>query len=82
MFFPHVAQGSGGIVSAQVNVANVNVPLQLNVDESYTLSVPTSGGITITANTVYGAYHAMQTLSQLITFDFDTKVSGPGSNAV
>jgi hexosaminidase len=27
----------------------------------------------VNASTVYGAYHALQTLSQLITFDFDTK---------
>jgi hexosaminidase len=28
----------------------------------------------VQASTVYGAYHALQTLSQLITFDFDTKL--------
>ena len=27
----------------------------------------------VNASTVYGAYHALQTLSQLISFDFDTK---------
>ena len=54
---------------------NTDVPLQLDMDESYTLAVPADGSnITITAATVYGAYHALQTLSQLISFKFDTGV--------
>ena len=42
----------------------------------YTLSVPTTGPITIVAETNFGAYHGLETLSQLITFDFDTKQYG------
>jgi len=57
-----------------VTVADVNVPLQLESDESYVLDIPSDGStITITAPTVYGAYHGLQTLSQLIVFDFDSR---------
>jgi hexosaminidase len=37
------------------------------------LSSLTCSDAKVNASTVYGAYHALQTLSQLITFDFDTK---------
>jgi hypothetical protein len=37
------------------------------------LSCSTRRDAKVVAPTVYGAYHALQTLSQLITFDFDTK---------
>jgi N-acetyl-beta-hexosaminidase len=48
---------------------------QLETDESYTLDIPASanGQISITAPTVYGAMHALETLSQLVTYDFDTE---------
>lgn len=75
LFFPHPVSApvAGGLVGVVVVVTDVTVDLQLGVDESYTLSVPVSGTITLHANTVYGAYHGLQTLSQLITFDFDAK---------
>ncbi|KAI4382849.1 hypothetical protein MLD38_008758 [Melastoma candidum] len=53
--------------------------LQLGVDESYSLSVPTKDGNSIAgeavieANTVYGALRGLETFSQLCTFDFGTK---------
>ena len=55
-----------------VTVDDVSVPLDLGVNESYTLSLPADGspGL-ITAPTVFGAYAALQTLSQLVTYDFD-----------
>jgi len=81
MFFPHrssaVAESNGVLSSVIVTVANVNVQLQLESDESYVLDIPADGStITITAPTVYGAYHALQTLSQLIVFNFDTQTYG------
>ncbi|KAG6423362.1 hypothetical protein SASPL_113756 [Salvia splendens] len=53
--------------------------LQLGVDESYNLLVAASnahsviGEITIEANSVYGAVHGLETLSQLCAFDYGTK---------
>ncbi|EGD83308.1 hypothetical protein PTSG_03917 [Salpingoeca rosetta] len=73
LFFPHRTSASpaGATRGVDVTVHNSSVPLQLYADESYTLSVPADGGnISLTANTVYGAYHGLQTLSQLISFDF------------
>ena len=52
---------------------------QLETDESYTLAVPSettnedssSESITITAQTIYGALRALETLSQLVQYDFE-----------
>jgi N-acetyl-beta-hexosaminidase len=67
----------GALSSVNVKITDVNVPLQLGVDESYTLLVPADGTpATITANTVYGAYMALQTLFQAIRFDFDLQQYG------
>jgi hypothetical protein len=40
--------------------------LQLGMDESYTLDVPTTGIATIRAPTVWGALRALETLAQMI----------------
>jgi len=62
------------LTTLNVNVANVNVPLQLGVDESYSLVILADGSAaTLTANTVYGAYHGLQTFSQLIQWSPDNK---------
>lgn len=86
LFFPHgqypttqesaaAARFSRSVMSAlTVTVTNTSVPLQLGVDESYTLTLQADGTAgTLTAATVYGAYHGLQTLSQLLSFDFDAK---------
>jgi len=55
-----------------VTVKNINVPLQLGADESYTLDIPADGSsATLSANTVYGAYHGLETFSQLVVFSFN-----------
>lgn len=55
-----------------VTVADTAAALQLGVDESYKLAVPSDGSaVTIAAQTVYGALHALETFSQLVEFDFD-----------
>jgi hexosaminidase len=57
-----------------VTVANVSVPLQLGVDESYTLTIPGDGSpATLTSATVYGAYYGLQTFSQLVFWNPDMK---------
>ncbi|KAK8808450.1 hypothetical protein WA158_008351 [Blastocystis sp. Blastoise] len=53
----------------QVSIKNINCPLNEDVDEEYHLSIPSSGNIiTIESNCVYGYYHALTTLSQLMQF--------------
>ncbi|KAJ9454645.1 Beta-hexosaminidase 1 [Diplonema papillatum] len=70
-YFPHTTSSTAGISEVTVTVSAPSTELQLGVDESYNLSVTTSA-IAISAVTQFGAYHAMETLSQLIVFDFNT----------
>lgn len=74
--FPHLSRsvGPASIDGVHINIANTSVPLQLYADESYTLSIPANAGyIVINAGSVYGAYHALETLSQLIQFSYDSE---------
>lgn len=60
--------------SVIVDVADVSAPLQVGVDESYTLDIPADGtAARLTAATVFGAYHGLETLSQLVAFDYDLR---------
>lgn len=76
--FPHVlaaaAGAAGDVAGIDVTVASLaeDYP-QLADDETYTLTVPVSGRATLTAATVFGALHGLETFSQLVTFDFDTQ---------
>ena len=53
-----------------------NAPLDLDIDESYTLEISPDKGTDIlakiTAPTQVGAIYALETLSQLIKFDADS----------
>eukprot|EP00911_Craspedida_sp_UC1_P000889 UC1_evm1s677 len=89
LFFPHktttattssssfssaaAGANAGVITGVEVNVKDVSGDLQLETNESYVLTVPASGSATISAPTVFGAMHGLETLSQLISFDFDTE---------
>ena len=53
------------ISNLYVNVLTDNENLTLTTDESYTLSI-TSDNATVTANTVFGALHGIETFSQLL----------------
>lgn len=72
--FPHraiAAQGAPLLSELQVTVSNLDVPLQLYIDESYELAIPADGSpATLHANTYWGALRGLETLSQLIMFDF------------
>ncbi|XP_077213281.1 beta-hexosaminidase 2 [Tasmannia lanceolata] len=53
-----------------ISVTDLSSPLQQGVDESYFLSVPTSGAeVNLTAETVWGAMRGLETLSQLVWAD-------------
>lgn len=60
-----------GVVT--VNVTTPDVDLRLGVDESYSVSAAGAGGATITAPTVFGALHALETLAQLIQFNLSSQ---------
>lgn len=63
------------ITSCSIKVENLDVPLQLGIDESYTLNVPADGSqCVITSKTVYGLYHALQTLTQIIEYNYDEEL--------
>jgi hexosaminidase len=87
LMFPHATgDASGGnnagsnsdsdeVVTVQVVVTDLSEAYpQLETDESYELSVSTSGEATISAKTVYGALRALESFSQLVAFDFDKEV--------
>ncbi|CBX98249.1 hypothetical protein IAQ61_010347 [Plenodomus lingam] len=66
--------GSGNCTSTvtqvKVTVTDANAQLQHGVDESYKLELaPGADSIDISAQTVYGALHAMTTLQQLVITD-------------
>lgn len=58
------------LTELHIDVSSTDETLQMGTDESYTLLIPTSGRASITAKTVYGALRAIETFSQLVTFDF------------
>ena len=79
-----VASGGARVASLltatalEVTVADASLPLDIGVDETYTLTIPNatssaSGALTIALSsaTVWGALHGLQTLAQLIAFDGD-----------
>ena len=64
------------VTGLQLSVADVDESHpQLATDESYTLSLPTGGGVaTVTSKSVYGALRALETFAQIVVFNFDTNV--------
>ena len=75
--FPHRATGDPGpssYVALNIQVRDNNAPLQMGVEESYSLTIPAEGNdeISIFAETYYGALHALETLSQLVYYNFSS----------
>jgi len=60
------------LATVNVQVYNTSVELQFGVDEAYTIQIDDTGvDVWITAKSVFGVYHAFETLSHTIDFDFD-----------
>ena len=67
------AAAAAQLPSLDVHVTDVGARLALGVDETYALAVAADGSAaTLTAPTLFGAYHGLQTFAQLVAFDFDS----------
>jgi hexosaminidase len=77
LMFPHEVSNEklkNAIQSVQVSVSDPSEDYpQLETDESYTLDIKTDQTISLTSTTIYGALRGLETLSQLILYDFDTQ---------
>ena len=62
--------------SLVLNVSNGNAELQYGVDESYTLTIPSNStsAILLCSPTQFGALAGLETLSQLLEWDAETRV--------
>ena len=65
---------TGGLTALEIAVSSNSLALGLGTDESYELIVPSEGTARLTAATVFGVVHGMETLSQLIQYDYLTGV--------
>ncbi|KAI1320964.1 hypothetical protein EDD11_009287 [Mortierella claussenii] len=61
--------GQSVIKTISVHVDSLNTELQHGVDESYTLDITAQGKGTIKSRTVWGALHALNTLTQIVIDD-------------
>ncbi|KAM3365182.1 hypothetical protein ACQJBY_015126 [Aegilops geniculata] len=61
----NVTAGGPALQSLTVSVSDLSAPLQDGVDESYALEILPTGVATITAATVWGAMHGLESFSQL-----------------
>jgi hexosaminidase len=75
IIFPHTAKtGNAKNFNVNVKVADPSEAYpQLKTDESYELDIQDQADVTVSARTVYGALRAIETLSQLVIFDFDSR---------
>ena len=65
---------TGGLTTLEIAVSSSSLDLGLGTDESYQLIVLSEGTARLTAATVFGVVHGMETLSQLIQYDYLTGV--------
>eukprot|EP01119_Soliformovum_irregulare_P025257 TRINITY_DN930_c0_g1_i1.p1 TRINITY_DN930_c0_g1~~TRINITY_DN930_c0_g1_i1.p1 ORF type:complete len:590 (-),score=153.11 TRINITY_DN930_c0_g1_i1:24-1793(-) len=62
----------GDIVKLLIKVSNASDRLDIDTDESYSLTI-SENSAEISSKTIYGAMHALETFSQLVQFDFNLK---------
>lgn len=56
----------------KISVDDLEAELQYGHDESYELTIPDDGTIaTLHSKTLFGAYHGLETLSQIIVYDYE-----------
>jgi hexosaminidase len=67
------SSSSALLTSCDVTVRNSTQVLQLDTDESYQLNISSATGCAIGAETYVGALRGLESLSQLVQFDFDTQ---------
>lgn len=75
IMFPHASKPEkrkSFQVKVEVNDRSEAYP-QLETDESYNLDIMTGSDVKLSARTVYGALRGIETLSQLVIFDFDSQ---------
>lgn len=89
LLFPHTlssSAGSKGNQSAAVQIGALDVIVeaideshpQLDTDESYKLSINADGSAALSAKTIYGAMHGLESFSQLVNFDFENETYAVG----
>lgn len=54
--------------SVYIDISDSSDHLDMDTDESYSLTIPVSGKALIKAKTVYGALHAIETFSQIVQY--------------
>ncbi|KAH3760696.1 beta-hexosaminidase subunit beta [Pelomyxa schiedti] len=68
-------QGTIPLNQLTITILNSDETLQLYMDETYKLTIPSNGNIaTLSAQTVWGALRGLETFSQLIIYDFANHV--------
>lgn len=74
IMFPHTTHSKSRAFHVKVAVSDASEAYpQLETDESYTLDINQQSDIQLSAKTVYGALRGLETLSQLVIFDFEKK---------
>lgn len=65
------SQAANAIQGLNVDIASSDETLQQETDESYKLSISSTGVAELSAQSIYGALRGLETFSQAVSFDFD-----------